>query len=70
MRRELVSLEKLLRKPASEDPVCRPLITVPDGGHVAGTSMSALDDLGAVAKIERYPPPDGADAGTGPAGGS
>ena len=71
LRRELASMEKLLRKPASEDLVCRPPITVPDGGHVvAGTPMSAFDDLRAVEKIERYSPLDGADAGTGPAGGS
>lgn len=71
LRREPASLESPLRKPASEDPVCWPPITVLGVGPVvAGTPMSAHDDLRAIAKIERHSPLDGADAGTGPVGGT
>ena len=45
LRRELAGLEKLLRNLASDDPVCRLLMTMPGVGHViALTFMSAIDD--------------------------
>ena len=45
LRRELASVEKLVRNLASEEPVCRLLMTMPGVGHViALTFMSAIDD--------------------------
>ena len=45
LRRELAGLEKLVRKLAREDPVCRLLMTMPGVGHViALTFTSAIDD--------------------------
>ena len=45
LRRELAGLEKLVRKLASEDPVCRLLMTMPGvGAVVALTFKSAIDD--------------------------
>lgn len=45
LRRELAGLEKLVRKLASQDPVCRLLMTMPGVGPVVAlTFKSAIDD--------------------------
>ena len=47
LRRELAGLEKLVRKLAVEDPVCRLLMTMPGVGPVVAlTFASAIDDPG------------------------
>ena len=47
LRRELAGLEKLVRKLAGKDPVCRLLMTMPGVGPVVAlTFVSAIDDPG------------------------
>ena len=70
LRRELAGLEKLVRDLASQDPVCRLLMTMPGVGPVVALSfVSAIDDPGRFRRSKDVGPWVGLTPGRNQSGG-